>query len=143
VFFKSKTPSEIMSKISKRNLSGRKTVPVSVRLTSEEKQALTELAGGKPLSDFIRQRLFGESTAPSNTEYHRLSIQDQHKLLVQILTKLGQSENLPALNDLSEAAKLGLLPLTPQEKQIILQACEDIAEIRQSLFQALGLRKRT
>lgn len=116
--------------------------PVSVRLTFEERAALDQAAGKEPISQYIRTRLFSEQAIHPQGEVPemRFSPKERQKLLAKILGLLGRSEAAASLADLVAAAKMGLLPLSPDVLSQLRRACADVAEIRVMLMRALGLR---
>ena len=110
----------------------KKTKLISIRMMEAEYKALQKRANGKPLSVYIRACLFEDT---------RLSSQDNKKLLAQILTKLGQSNIANHLRELTNLARSGSLPLTPETTAKLEQACQDIAEIKSSLMNALRIKE--
>ncbi|MCK0197427.1 hypothetical protein MWN34_10930 [Ancylobacter sp. 6x-1] len=124
------------------HLRGHAAAPISLRLTPEERHQLECDAAGRSLSAYIRSRLFGADTKAETTSQTsgRLGPAERQKLLAQILAKLGASKALPSLNELADAARIGVLPLTPDVLADIRGACLDIAEIRDGLLRGLGLR---
>lgn len=111
----------------------RTTSPVSVRLTDDERAQLAARLKGRPLGEYIRERLFGPDHRPPETP--------GPPVLAQILAQLGQSDLGPSLRELGRAAKMGALPVTPEAEQAIASACRAIMEIRSALMRALGLKE--
>jgi hypothetical protein len=101
-----------------------KTYPLSIRLSAAQRAFLEKKAGAQPLGEYIRAK------AMDDTAY------DTH----QLLGELGRTKIAENLNSLSKSAKLGMLILTPEESAVLVQACADIAAIRQMLLRALGHR---
>ena len=62
-----------------------------------------------------------------------------HKLLAELLTKLGASRISNNLNQLARAANSGSLLLMPEIEEDLRQALADIAWMRKILMQGLGL----
>lgn len=121
--------------------------PLSIRLTPEERARLEAAAGGRALGAYIRARLFaGEGSdtvgveSDGNGNAERLSPEVRQRLLAQILGALGQSSALRSLNELAEAARIGVLPITPDVLADIRAACAGIEEIRLMLLRGLGLK---
>lgn len=110
----------------------KKTKLISIRVMEAEHKALQKRANGLSLSAYIRACLFADT---------RLSSQDDKKLLAQILAKLGQSNIANHLRDLANLARSGSLPLTPETTAKLDQACQDIAEIKSSLMNALRIKE--
>lgn len=111
-----------MSKKSKRN-----PIPYSLRLSPEERERLDRDAGDMPLAVYIRSRLFDDPT-PRKRRMKR-PVKD-HKLLAELLTKLGSSRISNNLNQLARAANSGSLLLMPEIEEelrkhsLILHGCE-------------------
>jgi hypothetical protein len=120
-----------MSKKNKRN-----PIPYSLRLSPEERERLDFDAGDMPLAAYIRSRLFDDPT-PRKRRMKR-PVKD-HKLLAELLTKLGASRISNNLNQLARAANSGSLLLIPEIENDLRQALADIAWMRKILMQGLGL----
>ncbi|MBS7537737.1 hypothetical protein [Ancylobacter lacus] len=121
---------------------GHAAAPISLRLTPEERDQLERDAAGRSLSAYIRSRLFGADTKVelAGRTSGRLGPAERQRLLARILARLGASKALPSLNELADAARIGVLPLTPDVLADIHGACRDIADIRDLLLRGLGLR---
>lgn len=118
--------------------------PISLRLTQDEKDILKAAAKDTTISQYIRGRLFSfdadQIHSPKTSK--RISPQERQKLLAQILTGLGQSNLARSLEELAEAAKLGVLPLSQDVLSEIKTACAQIHQIRNMLIKALGLKPK-
>ena len=110
--------------------------PFSLRLTYEERAWLDAERGDKPLSIYIRERLFGDDAAPRKRRGNS-PIKDR-EALGRVMGALGQSRLSSNLNQLARAAHMGSLPVTPATEADLRQACRDIADIRDALMAALG-----
>ncbi len=124
----------------------RRLPPISIRVTFAEKAALEKMAGGQPLSSYIKNQLFGGTTGPGpglNLGMGATSrrVDSRARLLAQILAKLGESDLGPSMNELASAAKTGSLYVTDLVEGQLVQACADIAELRLLLLEALGKRR--
>ncbi|MEP5730122.1 MAG: hypothetical protein ABJL67_12220 [Sulfitobacter sp.] len=118
--------------------------PVSVRLTEEERLRLEAEAGGLPLSRYIRIKLFHSDTPATPTlDGTRLSPHSRQKLLAQILASLGRSGIAASLAELTELARLGLLPDDGELPKLLTSAREEFAGLRIDLLRALGLRPKS
>lgn len=113
-----------------------KPAPFCLRLTAEQRAFLEDQAGNLPLGTYIRQRLLGEKPQRRNG---KRPLKDQ-KALAQVQAMLGASRISSNLNQLAKAMNSGSLPVNRETRAAILQACEDIAFMRQELVRALGLR---
>lgn len=111
--------------------------PFCLRLTRAERERLEQEAGSMPLGAFIRERLFGESSAPRRKR--RRPSADQAGM-AKVLGMLGASRLAANVNQLAKAAKLGLLVgAAPEVIQQIMEACADIRTMRDALLAALGM----
>lgn len=111
--------------------------PFSLRLSADERAELIRRAGNKPLGAYIRAQLLGNTTTPRRVS--RQPAKDQHTL-VRLLAELGQSRLSSNLNQLAKAANTGSLPVSTETEQALVQACEDVRQMRHALLSALGLR---
>ena len=111
--------------------------PFCLRLTRAERERLEHEAGAMPLGAYIRERLFGEESAPRRKR--RRPTADQVGI-AKVLGMLGASRLSANVNQLAKAAKLGLLVgAAPEVIQQIMDACEDIRMMRDALLAALGM----
>lgn len=113
-----------------------KHAPVSIRFTPEERAQIERDAGGKSLSRYIRERLFG-SKAKGRTV--RAPTKD-HAALARVLSALGRSNLARECAALTKAAQDERVILDADSAAALRQACTDIAIMRQELVKALGLR---
>ena len=114
----------------------KKPSPFCLRLSMEERARLEYDAGDMPLGAYARSRLFADPT-PRKRRMRR-PIKD-HKILAQLLTKLGASRIANNLNQLARAANSGSLLLMPEIEADLKQALSDIAWMRKTLIKGLGL----
>ncbi len=114
----------------------KRTPPFSLRLNEEEKARLLAEASGTPLGTYIKAKAMG---APLRARRSGLAALDR-KALAQTLALLGQSRISSNLNQLAHAANLGVLPVTPETEEELLEACAEVADIRRLLMTALGLK---
>ncbi len=114
-----------------------KSKPLSVRFTDAEKARLTDLAGGVPLGQFIRERALGEATEARAKV--RQPLKDAEPL-GRLLGLLGQSRLSSNLNQLAKAANQGSLPVTKEVEDDLQAACAQVCEMRLLLLKALGLK---
>ncbi|WP_346894835.1 hypothetical protein [uncultured Roseibium sp.] len=124
-----------------KTVRSKSSAPISLRLTSEERSLLEQFAQGQSLSSYIRGRLFCESGSDDATvEQPRVSKQTREQQLAQILGLLGKSDIAASMRDLAEAARIGVLPLTPDVLADIQDGCSHVLEIRDLLLRALGFK---
>lgn len=107
-----------------------------VRVTEAERALLAARAGEIGLSAYVRRQLFG--TSPRSRAPRRPTAASRDA--AQLLAQLGSSEALTSLRDLAHAARIGVLPVTPETEALITQACEAVLSMRADLVAALGLR---
>ncbi len=115
-----------------------KPKPFSLRLSFEERKRLEHDSAGLPLGEYIRQRLFDKSN-PKRQTRGKFPVKD-HKLLSQVLGKLGATRLANNLNQIAYSINTGSFEFTAETRAAILQACADIYEMRKLLMKALGLK---
>ncbi|MFT3815201.1 MAG: hypothetical protein QM740_17770 [Acidovorax sp.] len=111
--------------------------PFSLRLSAQEKAELLRRAGNMPLGAYIRSCLLDGSE--SLRRARRQPLKDE-QALAKVLGELGKVKLANNLNQLAKAANLGSLPIGPETEQAIVEACQDVRRMRESLMVALGLR---
>lgn len=126
----------------KRRKSAKSTMPVSIRVTAEEKARLSDMAGAKPISAYIRQRLFGDAVAVRPKQYLKKQRQPRfdHVEIARLLGMFGQSQLATSMLALSLAVQAGELQVTSDVASQIECACNDIKDIRSALVMALGIK---
>lgn len=114
-----------------------RSTPLSVRFTDAEKARLKDLAGSRPVGQYIRdQALQGESVPRAA---RRSPVKDAEPL-AQLLGLLGQSRLGNNLNQIAKAAHQGSLPVTEELEVDLRRACTEVFEMRVLLLRALGLQ---
>lgn len=111
--------------------------PFSLRLTFEDRARLENEAAGMALGAYIRWRLFHPDKPPPKTK-GKFPVKD-HKILSELVAKLGQSHISSNLNQLAKLANMGSLPITPETEATIIAACIEIRAMRKDLLRGLGL----
>lgn len=111
--------------------------PFSLRLSADERAELIRRAGSKPLGAYIRAQLLDGIATPRRAS--RQPAMDQ-QILARLLAELGKSRLASNLNQLAKAMNMGVLPVTTETEQALVQACEDVRLMRRALLSALGLR---
>ena len=112
---------------------------LSVRLSAEERAVLLRAAKGRPLSTYVRERLFGDA---DETTFAGRSSADHKKYLAKCLHDLGASGIAKSLADLIEATDGDRLALDDDLCRRLSEALEDIREMRAALLKGLGLRTK-
>ncbi len=111
--------------------------PFSLRLSFDERARLKKMAGTRALGEFIRDRLFADSSvAPSPRA------RGDRTAMARALALLGQSSLSASLGTLARAARRGTLPVTAETEAALTQACADITTMKSELMAALGIRER-
>lgn len=119
------------------------TSVLSVRLLPEERRIVERAvkdSGSSSIAQYARAALLSADRLPSVGE-QRFSPAARQTLLAQILRTVGELDCVRNLTDLATAARLGVLPLTPETIDELQAACEAIQDIRARLIAALGGRK--
>jgi hypothetical protein len=111
--------------------------PFSLRLTVQERARLEADAGGLPLGEYIRRRVFEGGASPRRRV--RRPTPD-HESLARVLAELGRSRLASNLNQIAKAANSGSLPVTPELRAELNAACADVRVMRDALITALGLK---
>jgi hypothetical protein len=125
-----------------RRKSVKSTLPVSIRVTAEEKAKLQQMAGTLAVSAYIRQRLFGDMAAARPKQYQEKPRQPKidHVEIARLLGMFGQSELARSMLALSLAVQAGELEASPEVQHQIGRACDDIHEIKTALIVALNIK---
>lgn len=118
------------------------TTVVSLRVTDDEKLYLQTMAGHLALGNFIRQQLLDNYVANRPTKHlkKKRAPKLSHVEVARILGMLGNSELARSMLALSLAAQAGELAMSPAIEEKIDGACDDIAEMRDLLIIALGVK---
>ncbi|WP_456417124.1 hypothetical protein [Thiolapillus sp.] len=120
------------------NKNNKIATPFSLRLTFDERAALEQSAGSRPLGAYIRSKLFGGKEAPRRRRTRTRKPLKDEKALGELLGKLGESRLASNINQLAKAANSGSLPVTPDTEKALQDACDDVRAMRILLMQALG-----
>jgi hypothetical protein len=120
----------------------KRTVPLSIRVTEEEKSWLQEMAGALAISGYIRQCLFRDTAAKRAKRYQKKPRQPSMDVqeVGRLLGMFGRSELARSMLALSLAAGQGNLDVTPEVEDRIEIACEEIHIIKLALIFALGVK---
>lgn len=115
----------------------KRTPPVSIRFSDDERALLEPHAGNKALSTYVREYVVrthqGKRKSPSR------GVSDP-VIAAQLLSALGRSEIPALLRQTLEAVDSGQLMLTGDTERQLRQANENIDLMRLLLVQSLGLR---
>ena len=110
--------------------------PYSIRFTFEERARLEAERGRKPLSAYIREKLFGDDVSPRKKLSYR-PVEDA-EAYGRVLGALGGSRLSANLNQLAKAVNTGSLPVTPETEADLQEACRAVIEMRDDLLRAQG-----
>ncbi|MGE0284399.1 MAG: plasmid mobilization relaxosome protein MobC [Rhizobiaceae bacterium] len=116
---------------------GRKTSPVTLRLTETERRQLEAMADGLTLSTYIRACLFAREE--KRRKRRPGSVVADKKAVAEALALLGQSRIANNLNQLAYQANIGALTIEDRERARLDEAYEYVLSIRALLVTALGL----
>jgi hypothetical protein len=122
---------------------GHSSVPVSIRVTAEEKAQLQAMAGSLAVSSYIRHRLFDDAAVTVRAKrYQKKSRQPSidRAQIAQLLGTFGQSELARSMLALSLAVQMGELEASAEMEGCIKQACSEIHAIKTTLIMALGIK---
>lgn len=126
------------AKPSSKSKRRKRPPPLSVRFSDEEKAALREKAGDKPLGRYIREMALSEIVLPRKK--NQLFCAGE-KAISRLTAKLGQSRISSNLNQIAKHANMGNLVEDDELIEDLNEACAHIAEIRSTLLKALGQRR--
>lgn len=120
-----------------QNPSKKRPSPFCIRLTTEERAYLQQLASNRPLGAYIRERLLGER-AMKRRRLRQPKLDDQQ--YATLLAALGQSRLSSNLNQLARSANMGTLDVSQDIERQLEDAYGAVQEMRKALFIALGLK---
>lgn len=115
----------------------RRLPPFSLRLSPSEREQIETKAGGLPLGAYIKSVILADD-APRYRKRRKPPVADQ-RLLAAILARLGSSRSASNLNQIAKAIHLGTLSVNPDLEADLTRACAEVAWMRVTLMQALGL----
>jgi len=116
----------------------KRLAPFSIRLSEADRARLAVEAAGTPLGAYIKSKVLGE-ISEGRKRRKGLTIKDR-EALAQALALLGRSELYRSLQDMTRAAEIGALTLTPETEAELLSTLKLVAEIRSAILEALGHR---
>lgn len=111
----------------------------SVRLREAHYQTLKKQLGDMSIAEYIRRKVLLE--AANDNEVSALPKDQVQQVAGVILGKLGHTGYAQDLKTVAKAVNQGAVVLSQDETLVVMQACDDIAEIRKRLIQLSGLRK--
>ena len=126
-----------------RRKGAKSTLPVSIRVTAEEKARLQQMAGTLAISSYIRQKLFDDAAVTARAKRYQQKPRQpriDHTEIAKLLGTFGQSELARSMLALSLAVQMGELEASAEVESSIKQACAEIHDIRNTLIMALGIK---
>ena len=110
-------------------------------MTKDERALLVRLAGKLPVGTYFKQRIFATNdnvatSLPANTPLSK------KQLLAQILGKIAKLEVFAVLKAMLSLIESAQVKLKPETEAALRQACQDIADIRWMLIEALGVKSQ-
>lgn len=111
--------------------------PFSIRFTQDERNRLEAEAGRQPLGTYIRSRLLGDAASKRRLS-RRPRVDDE--TVARLLAELGKSRLASNMNQIAKAANTGTLDLGPETARDLREACAAIADMRETLIEALGVK---
>ena len=120
-----------LSKVRKR------PAPLSLRLTQEERHRLEAQAGSMPLGAYIKSVVFDDD-APKYRK-RRTSPPAEQRLIAEVLARLGSTRTASNLNQIAKHLNQGTLVIDEQLAADLHRAVAEVAWMRATLVQALGL----
>ncbi len=112
--------------------------PFSLRLSDEERKSLEAKAGSMPLASYIKSVVLAED-APKYRKTKKPPVAEQ-RLLAEVLAKLGATRSANNLNQIAKAINQGTLYLDDELETDIKTALAEIAWMRVTLMEALGIK---
>lgn len=112
---------------------------LSVRLTEAEREHLLTRAGGRTLSEYVKQTLFDGPLEGSRGGGIALA---NRTLLAHLLATLGGSHLAPNLERLAGQAEAGTLFADDDTTRRLRSACDDVRLMHNALMRGLGMKTR-
>lgn len=133
---------EASTKPCEKTKNRKRPLPISIRVTKEEKAHLQQMAGSSAVSAFIRHQLFGDEVTKRPKRYTKKQYKPNidHTEIARLLGTFGESELARSIIALSMAAQAGDLDTSPEVFCKLERACDDIHEIKVALIMALGVK---
>ena len=112
--------------------------PFSIRFSEEERQRLEAQAGSMPLASYIKSVVFADDAL----KYRKRSKPPvaEQQLLAEVLARLGATRSSSNLNQIAKAINQGTLYVDDELEADLKQACAEVAWMRATLMQALGIK---
>lgn len=115
----------------------KRTPPVSIRFSDDEREWLEAQAKDQPVSRYVRDAVLSGSGVKRQPK-RRMPVRD-HEALARVLSMLGRSETGRMLGGILFAVELGKLQLDGKAETDLRQACADVCAMRSALMASLDL----
>ncbi|MEL6646133.1 MAG: hypothetical protein AAFQ05_00285 [Pseudomonadota bacterium] len=112
--------------------------PFSIRFSQGERAAIESAAGSMPLGSYIKSVVLA-SEAPKYRKRSKPPVAEA-QLLAELLARLGQTRHANNLNQIAKHLNQGSLVMDAELEADIQAALLDIAWMRMTLMQALGIK---
>lgn len=110
---------------------------LSIPLTPEQREDLDWRAGRKPVSTYVRERLFAANDNGTPAKATRRSAPT--KETARALAALGPTAH--ALRSLAQGIASGIVPVSPDTEAAIMKAYADMTALKALLMKALRIRE--
>lgn len=119
-----------------------RSVPLTIRVTSDEKAQLKKASGALAISAYVRDVLFGDDadTRPSHYSKKLHTPRVDTVEIARLLGTFGRSELATSILALSLLAQTGELDVDDHVSNKMERACDDIHEMKHALIIALGVK---
>ena len=118
----------------------KRATPFSIRFSDDERARVEARAGAMPVGAYIKSVVLSED-APHYRKRRAMPEADQ-RLLAEILARLGASRSASNLNQIAKHLNQGTLVIDAELEADLKRACAEVAWIRATLMQALGIKNR-
>ena len=118
--------------------TSKRKAPFSLRLTDDERQQLERQAGFMPLASYIKSVVLTDE-APKYRKKAKPPVAQQ-QLLAEVLARLGQTRTANNLNQIAKAINQGTLYVDDELEADLKAAIAEVAWMRATLMQALGIK---
>jgi hypothetical protein len=112
--------------------------PFSIRFSENERQQLEAQAGSMPLASYIKSVVLADE-APRYRKRSKPPVAEQ-QLLAEVLARMGATRSASNLNQIAKAINQGTLYVDDELAAELNQACAEVAWMRVTLMQALGIK---
>ncbi|WP_228846993.1 plasmid mobilization relaxosome protein MobC [Halocynthiibacter styelae] len=112
--------------------------PFSLRLTADERAQIEAQAGSMPLASYIKSVVLN-ADAPKYRQ-RRKAPDAKQQLLAEVLVRLGQTRQANNLNQIAKHLNQGTLIVDAELEEDLKRAVAEIAWMRTTIMDALGVK---